>query len=66
MDAALQKAGCRAGDEVRILGYAFDFEGAEELEDEDDVFDPNDMYECVEADDVDDSVDATFSEGAGA
>lgn len=66
VDAALQKAGCRAGDEVRILGYAFDFEGAEELEDEDDVFDPNDMYECVEADDVDDSVDATFSEGAGA
>ena len=29
VDSALAKAGCRNGDEVRILGYAFDFEGAE-------------------------------------
>ena len=34
VDDALIKAGCRAGDEVRISGYAFDFEGAEELEDD--------------------------------
>lgn len=41
VDDALEKAGCRAGDEVRICQRAFDFEGAEdfseyeeELEDE--------------------------------
>ena len=37
VDDALEKAGCRMGDEVRILGYAFDYEGAEDLED-DEVF----------------------------
>ncbi len=38
VDDALVKAGCRNGDEVRILGYAFDFEGIEEdVEDEPDL-----------------------------
>lgn len=38
VDDALAKAGCRNGDEVRILGYAFDFEGMDDDEDfEDDV-----------------------------
>ena len=27
LDAALAKMGCVHGDEVRILGYAFDYEG---------------------------------------
>lgn len=31
VDDALEKAGCRAGDEVRICQRAFDFEGAEDL-----------------------------------
>lgn len=30
VDAALEKAGCRPGDEVRIAGYAFAFEGVED------------------------------------
>ncbi len=32
VDDALEKAGCQTGDEVRILGYAFDFEGKEKKE----------------------------------
>lgn len=35
VDDALIKAGCRSGDEVRILGYAFDFEGIDGDFDED-------------------------------
>ena len=35
LDDALSKAGCLPGDEVRIMGYAFDFQGAEDLADED-------------------------------
>mgnify|MGYP003379609478 FL=1 len=31
VDDALEKAGCRAGDEVRICQRAFDFEGAEDF-----------------------------------
>ena len=37
VDEALEKAGARNGDEIRILGYAFDFEtalGAEDIYDE--------------------------------
>ena len=34
VDDALEKAGCRPGDEVRIVGRAFTFEGAEEYLDE--------------------------------
>ena len=34
VDDALEKAGCLPGDEVRIVGRAFTFEGAEELADE--------------------------------
>ncbi|MBQ9058168.1 MAG: GTPase ObgE [Atopobiaceae bacterium] len=33
IDDALTRAGCKAGDEVRISGYAFDFQGASEEED---------------------------------
>ena len=36
VDMALEKAGCRMGDEVRICGRAFDYEGADDCED--DVF----------------------------
>ncbi|MDY3220901.1 MAG: Obg family GTPase CgtA, partial [Collinsella sp.] len=40
VDDALEKAGCRAGDEVRICQRAFDFEGAEDfLEFEDELED---------------------------
>lgn len=35
VDDALEKAGCRPGDEVRIVGRAFSFEGAEEFVDDD-------------------------------
>ena len=34
LDKALYKAGCRNGDEVRILGYALDYAGMESGEDE--------------------------------
>ena len=34
VDEALEKAGARMGDEVRICGYAFEFEGAEDVDDE--------------------------------
>lgn len=34
VDEALEKAGCRAGDEVRITGYSFAYEGAEDDFDE--------------------------------
>ena len=36
VDMALEKAGCRMGDEVRICGRAFDYEGADDCDD--DVF----------------------------
>lgn len=36
VDDALEAAGCRAGDEVRIVERAFSFEGAEEFPEEDD------------------------------
>ena len=35
IDASLAKMGCSNGDEVRILGYAFNFEG---VRDDDEVF----------------------------
>lgn len=34
VDAALEEAGCRPGDEVRIVGRAFNYEGAEDFESE--------------------------------
>lgn len=40
VDDALAKAGCRSGDEVRILGYAFNFEG---IEDESEDFEAEDI-----------------------
>ena len=48
LDDALEKAGCVPGDEVRILEYAFDYQGAEAL----------DIYS--ELDDYDDSVIQEF------
>lgn len=45
VDEALEKAGCRAGDEVRITGYSFAYEGAE---DEFDEFDDSDLENPVE------------------
>lgn len=41
VDDALEAAGCRAGDEVRISGYAFNYEGAEEFLDEEPSLDDN-------------------------
>lgn len=34
VDKALEEAGCKAGDEVRIVGRAFTYEGAEDFRDE--------------------------------
>ena len=78
VDDALEKAGCRAGDEVRICQRAFDFEGAEdfseyeeELEDEGgdvavEVFDVADAadegVEVVDATDVADDVETPEGE----
>lgn len=47
VDDALAKAGCRSGDEVRILGYAFNFEGADE-EEEPESFDELEVFEAEE------------------
>lgn len=58
VDDALVKAGCRNGDEVRILGYAFDFEGIEEdVEDELDLDELEGVFEAVELDAGDCAVD---------
>ena len=46
VDDALEKAGCRPGDEVRIVGRAFTFEGAEEYLDE------TELDESLAADDI--------------
>ena len=43
LDRALEKAGCQPGDEVRILGFEFEFKGAEE---------PNQFDELDDRDDV--------------
>ncbi len=45
VDEALEKAGCRAGDEVRITGYSFAYEGAE---DDFDELDDNDLENPAE------------------
>ncbi len=45
VDEALEKAGCRAGDEVRITGYSFAYEGAE---DDFDELDETDLENPVE------------------
>ena len=54
LDDALAKAGCEPGDEVRIMGYAFDYEGRDEAGDE-------------AEDALDDALDAEdgFADGAG-
>lgn len=58
VDDALVKAGCRNGDEVRILGYAFDFEGIEEdVEDEPDLDELEGVFEAVDLDAGDCAVD---------
>ena len=74
VDDALEKAGCRAGDEVRICQRAFDFEGAEvfseyeeDLEDADveviDVADAaDDGVEIVDAAEVADDVETPEGE----
>ncbi len=45
VDEALEKAGCHAGDEVRITGYSFAYEGAE---DDFDELDENDLENPAE------------------
>ena len=39
VDAALHKAGAASGDEIRILGRSFEYEGSEWEDDEDDGYD---------------------------
>ena len=56
VDAALEKAGCRAGDEVRITGRAFTFEGADEFDG------PVDEDIGVAAADIDDSSDSCIDD----
>jgi len=56
VDDALEKAGCRAGDEVRICQRAFDFEGAEDFSEYDELEDADEDV-AVEAIDVADAAD---------
>ena len=59
VDDALQKAGCRAGDEVRICQRAFDFEGAEDFSEFEDELEDGSEDVAVEVVDVaDDSLEA--------
>ena len=59
VDDALQKAGCRAGDEVRICQRAFDFEGAEDFSEFEDELEDGSEDLVVEVVDVaDDSLEA--------
>jgi GTP-binding protein len=50
LDDALEKAGCKSGDEIRILGYAFTYQAASD----------DDMYR--ELDDLDDEVVGEFDD----
>ena len=54
VDDALEKAGCRAGDEVRICQRAFDFEGAEDFSEYEEELEGT--TEVVEVADVADEV----------
>ena len=56
VDDALEKAGCRAGDEVRICQRAFDFEGAEDFSEYEELEDAGEDV-AVEAIDVADVAD---------
>lgn len=56
VDDALEKAGCRAGDEVRICQRAFDFEGAEDFLEYEELEDAGEDV-AVEAIDVADAAD---------
>ncbi|MCI1665298.1 MAG: GTPase ObgE [Atopobiaceae bacterium] len=53
LDDGLERAGCRAGDEVRILGYAFEFEGTDAADEFDELNDRDDQVlgEILEDDD---------------
>lgn len=50
VDDALEKAGCRAGDEVRITGYSFAFEGADDEFEE--LDEPEPEFEQTDADEA--------------
>ena len=54
---ALEKAGCRAGDEVRICQRAFDFEGAEDFSEYEDELENAGEDVAVEVFDVADAAD---------
>ena len=56
VDDALEKAGCRAGDEVRICQRAFEFEGAEDFSEYEELEDAGEEV-AVEALDVADAAD---------
>ena len=56
VDDALEKAGCRAGDEVRICQRAFDFEGAEDFSEYEELEDAGEDV-AVEVIDVADAAD---------
>ena len=65
VDDALAKAGCRNGDEVRILGYAFNFEGIDDGPDDDDAEEfSSELFEVVEVEDMSD-VDAESDDEEG-
>ena len=65
VDDALEKAGCRAGDEVRICQRAFDFEGAEDFSEfEDELEDAGVEVIDVAAEDADVAHVTEGSEGA--
>ena len=57
VDDALEKAGCRAGDEVRICQRAFDFEGAEDFSEYEDELEDAGVDVVEVADAADESVE---------
>ena len=59
LDDALAKAGCKNGDEVRILGYSFDYDGFDDEDEFAELSDSDDqiLSEFEDADPSDDMFD---------
>lgn len=65
VDDALEAAGCRAGDEVRIVGRAFDYEGAEEFDDGEELIVETDAEGAAAPEDAGEAAPAADDRGAG-
>ena len=65
VDDALEAAGCKPGDEVRIVGRAFEYEGADTYEDEPEA-EPETEEPQTDITDADGMLDASDASEASA